>query len=321
MFYDNTNKAFSLYNEEADVTLQIGEENWTRVRNRTGALITNGTVVRINGAQGDSPTIEKALSLPKSGSVNFDSQILGVATHDIEDNSFGYVTTQGMVRNLNTNAYNEGETLFVSHITAGTFTNTAPPAPYEKIPVGITVRKGPGTSGLIYVAVQQATDFSDLSSVLVTGSYHYGDLWVYKPSGSTGVWTHTDQLSGSYGITGSINVTGSVKLNSITKISAGTSLLTNSSTTNTFINEPRNSYRSLHVKYHVMGEQGARAGSIMAITSGSQVQYIDSATNDIGNTDGIIFNVVLTNGNQNITVVGENQQETDFTFTAEYTLM
>jgi len=210
VFWDNTDGALSVYNAEQDITLQVGQENWTRVSNRTGATILNGTVVRLLGAHGDVPEVELAQSSLISGSVNSQNQILGIATHDIEDNSKGYVTTQGLVRGLNTNAFNDGDTLFVGTGSAGVLQNTAPVAPYEIIPVGVCVKASPGTSGIIYVAVQQPYDFSDLSSVLVTGSYDYGDLWTYIPSGSTGVWTHTNQLSGSYGITGSLRVTGSI---------------------------------------------------------------------------------------------------------------
>jgi hypothetical protein len=210
VFWDNTDGALSVYNAEQDITLQIGQENWTRVSNRTGATILNGTVVRLKGAHGDVPEVELAQSVLVSGSVNLQNQILGVATHDIEDNSKGFITTQGLVRGLNTNAFNDGDTLFVGTGSAGVLQNTAPVAPYEIIPVGVCVKASPGTSGIIYVAVQEPLDFSDLSSVLVTGSYSIGDIWTYIPSGSTGVWTHTNQLSGSYGITGSLRVTGSI---------------------------------------------------------------------------------------------------------------
>jgi hypothetical protein len=213
VFWDNVDGALSVYNAEADVTLQVGQENWTRVRNNTGTTVTNGTVVRLNGAQGDVPTVERAQSLAMSGSVNVLNQILGVATHNIEDNSFGYITTQGLVRGLNTNAFNDGDTLFVGTGSSGILTNIPPRAPYEIIPVGVCVKASPGTSGIIYVAVQQPIDFSDLSSVRVTGSYSYGDLWVYKQSGSFGVWEHTDQLSGSYGITGSLIISSSNNTN------------------------------------------------------------------------------------------------------------
>jgi hypothetical protein len=206
VFFDNTEGALSVYNFEQDVTLQVGQENWTRVRNNTGTTITNGTVVRLSGSQGDVPTIEKAQSIPVSGAVNLFNQILGVATHDIENNSNGFVTTQGLVRGLNTNAYTEGSTLFVSQ-SAGLLTNIPPSAPYEIIPVGICVKQGPGGSGILYVVVQQPIDFSDLSSVKVTGSYNYGDIWTYIPSGSFGVWSHQKQLSGSYAVTGSWSAT------------------------------------------------------------------------------------------------------------------
>jgi hypothetical protein len=207
VFWDNTDGALSVYNAEADITLQVGQENWTRVSNRTGTTITNGTVVRLIGAHGDVPEVERAQSILVSGSVNLQNQILGVATHDIEDNSKGYVTTQGLVRGLNTNAFNDGDTLFVGTGSAGVLQNIAPIAPYEIIPVGVCVKAGPGGSGMIYVAVQEPIDFSDLSSALVDGIYHYGDLWTYVQTGSVGVWKHTNQLSGSYGLTGSLTAT------------------------------------------------------------------------------------------------------------------
>jgi len=216
VFWDNTDGALSVYNAEADITLQVGQENWTRVSNRTGATILNGTAVRLLGAHGDVPEVELAQSLLISGSVNLQNQILGIATHDIENNSKGYITTQGLVRGLNTSAFSDGDTLFVGTGSAGVLQNIAPLAPYEIIPIGVCVKAGPGGSGIIYVAVQEPIDFSDLSSVLVTGSYSIGDIWTYVPSGSTGAWSHTNQLSGSYGITGSLRITGSVTASSIT---------------------------------------------------------------------------------------------------------
>ena len=173
----------------------------------TGTTITNGTAVRIIGAHGDIPEIERAQSVAVSGSVNELNQILGIATHDIEDNSIGYITTQGLVRGLNTNAFNDGDTLFVGTGSSGVLQNTSPRSPFEIIPIGVCVKASPGGSGIIYVAVQEPIDFSDLSSVEKSGNYEYGDLWTYTQSGSYGIWKHTNQLSGSYGITGSLTAT------------------------------------------------------------------------------------------------------------------
>jgi len=213
VFWDNTESCLAVYNAEADITLNVGQENWTRVWNASGGVISNGKPVRISGTHGDVPEVVLAQALAVSGSANLVNQILGVATHDIEVNTFGFITTQGLIHGLDTSAYNDGDTLYVSQ-TAGTYTNIQPSAPYEIIPVGQVVKASPGTSGLIYVAVQQPIDFSDLSSVRRTGiDYAIGDIWTYQPSASFGVWVHGKQLTGSYGLTGSLNVTGSSILN------------------------------------------------------------------------------------------------------------
>jgi hypothetical protein len=206
VFWDNTDGALAVYNAEQDITLQVGQENWVRVFNASGVLINDGTPVKLVGSHGDVPEIQLAQSVSVSGSIDKSNQIIGLATHDIEIGTIGYVTTNGLVKGLNTNAFSDGDRLFVSS-SAGKLTNTPPPAPYEVTPVGVVVKAGPGGSGIIYVSTQQPMDFADLSSVRVSGSYHYGDLWVYRPSGSTGVWEHTNQLSGSYGVTGSWSAT------------------------------------------------------------------------------------------------------------------
>ncbi len=114
VFWDDVEGCMSVYNSEADVTLQVGQENWTRVFNDTGAPIPNGAPVRIIGTHGDHPEVVLAASIAVSGSANLINQVLGVTTHTIEASTYGYVTTQGLVRGLNTNAYNDGDTLYLS---------------------------------------------------------------------------------------------------------------------------------------------------------------------------------------------------------------
>ncbi len=234
VFWDNVDGCLNVYNSEADITLQVGQENWTRVYNGTATTITNGTPVRITGAHGDIPEIDLAQSIAVSGSVNLVSQIIGLATHDIEAGTFGYVTTQGLVRGVNTNAFNDGDTLYVSS-SAGQLTNQALEAPYEIIPIGEVVKSGPGGSGIIYVTVQQPLDFSDLSSVYVSGTFSDGDLWQYNGSGVNGKWRHksisqiglattgSNALTGSQIVSGSLTVTGSVAGNVIAlSVASGT---------------------------------------------------------------------------------------------------
>jgi hypothetical protein len=209
VFWDNTDGALSVYNAEADITLQVGQENWTRVFNASGVLIQDGTPVRLVGSHGDVPEIQLAQAIAVSGSVETSNQILGLATHDIEINTIGYVTTEGLVKGLNTNAFSDGDRLFVSS-SAGKLTKVAPPAPYEVIPVGIVVKAGPGGSGIIYVTTEQPKDFADLSSVRVEGAYTHGDLLIYSGSGTGGVWRHTRNLIGAYQLTGSLGINGTL---------------------------------------------------------------------------------------------------------------
>jgi predicted RecA/RadA family phage recombinase len=228
VFWDNTNGTLGVYNSEADITLQVGQENWTRVFNNTGVTISNGAPVKISGTQGDTPRIVLAQSIAMSGSINTPSQILGVATHDIETGTYGYVTTQGVVRGLNTNAFADGDTLYVS-TSAGVLTNVLPVTPYESIIVGQCVKASPGASGLIYVAVQQPIDFSDLSSVSIYGSYENGDMWYYSGSGATGGWYHKTITEIGLVTTSSFNsYTSSASTNTSASINSATSSLSSS---------------------------------------------------------------------------------------------
>jgi len=154
LFYNSGQMALSYYNEEADVTLNIGQDNYIRVRNNSGSTITNGQIVRISGAHGAiAPTIglAKADSHDNLGSV-------GVATHDIENNSFGYVTAQGKVHGLNTSAFTEGAIIYLSSITFGAYTQTHPAAPSYEIPIGIVIRQH-SSHGIIYVTIQPIHSF------------------------------------------------------------------------------------------------------------------------------------------------------------------
>ena len=145
IFYDNESKALSVYNDEADITLQVGQEEYLRVRNNAGSTILNGQAVRIVGSQGTHVTIEKAIA---TGSVT--SQAVGIATHDIENNSFGYITTYGLVRGLDTSDFSDGDEIFLSQTVSGGLTGVAPVAPNYKVSLGHVVRSHP-TVGTIVV--------------------------------------------------------------------------------------------------------------------------------------------------------------------------
>ena len=147
IFYDSDNHTLSLYNDEADVTLQLGQEEFLRVRNNTGDIILNGSGVKITGAHGNTaPTIAYA-----QADTEDNSQVVGLATHDIENDSFGYVTTYGIVRGVNTSSFSAGDELFLSASNQGTLVNTSPTIPNYKVSVGHVIRNHSNGSILVQV--------------------------------------------------------------------------------------------------------------------------------------------------------------------------
>ena len=144
VFYDGDNHALAVYNDEADITLQVGQEEYVRVRNNTGSTIFNGDAVRIAGSQGTNTTIELAIA---TGDLS--SQAIGLATHDIGNNEFGYITTFGVVRDLDTSDFIEGGEVFLSEAVAGGLTGVSPVAPNYKMSIGHVIRSHPSVGTVL----------------------------------------------------------------------------------------------------------------------------------------------------------------------------
>jgi hypothetical protein len=171
IFYDSEFKTLSYYNDNPDVTINVGQENVVRVRNNTGSLIANGKVVCINGSSGSHPLIV----LADNTSPTLSHSTLGVATHNLSDNENGYVTTSGLVNGLNTSMYStEGVVLWLD--TNGNITETEPTAPTHKVKIGYLVRKHIN-HGRILVAIDTGSDLKDLHDVTI-GDYEDGALLV-----------------------------------------------------------------------------------------------------------------------------------------------
>ena len=114
MHWDTTSETLSMDTEFSTVSLQIGFESWTRVRNQSGSTINRGAPVRITGSTGQRPRV--ALD-------NGQGQIYALAAHTIANNEFGIVTTHGLIRNVNTSAFNDGDNLYAT--SGGAFTTSA----------------------------------------------------------------------------------------------------------------------------------------------------------------------------------------------------
>ena len=138
------------------------------VRNETNATITKGQVVYINGSHG-STHIKVSLASALSEATAKDT--IGVAAHDIEKNSEGWIITQGYLKGLNTNSTpgtgSEGSTIWLS-TTAGSFTYDRPLAPNHGVVVGFMVKSAGNGAGSIYVKITNGQELEELHDVSIT---------------------------------------------------------------------------------------------------------------------------------------------------------
>ena len=152
-----------------EVVLQIGQETHFYAKNTSGGTIANGTPVMFTGTVGASGKLTFGLAVA-DGSV-LPEYMMGVATEEILNNEFGYVTSFGLVRGFNTTGtpygetWNDGDLLYFDPATAGTWTNVQPSAPAIHQPVAVVVNAGSGGSGSIFVRMQVAPHIEDLTNV------------------------------------------------------------------------------------------------------------------------------------------------------------
>ncbi len=156
-WYDSTEHAFVVYNEESEVTQQLGRESYIRVYNNNGSTITNGAVVYIDSATAGFPNVFNA-----DASDETKSAIVGVATHSIEMATNGYITNFGVVHDVNTSGFSIGDVLYLSATTPGAFTNTQPAAPNHILKVALTLTSSASGDIFVYPDIYNNADASSL---------------------------------------------------------------------------------------------------------------------------------------------------------------
>ena len=153
----------------ADVVLQVGQETQYYAKNTSGGDILNGTPVMFTGALGASGklTFGKAVADGSAPAI----YMMGVATEDIANNGFGYITSFGKVRGFNTSGtpygetWNDGDILYFSPTAPGTWTNVRPTAPNLDLPVAVVLNAATGGSGEIFVRMKTGETVNSLHDV------------------------------------------------------------------------------------------------------------------------------------------------------------
>jgi hypothetical protein len=146
-------------------TLYMGQDTFVHVRNNTASIITKGTAVYATGTLGASGRITVAPMIADGTIAG--RLFIGLAAEDIAIGADGQVCSYGKIRGINTNAYNDGDVLWLSPSVAGQLTVTEPTAPNLKIATAFVIHDA--TNGTLMVRAEQGTDLHSDQRVQVSG--------------------------------------------------------------------------------------------------------------------------------------------------------
>ena len=157
--WNNTEKTLDLVTGSDSVTVQLGQEVVLYARNTSGATLSDGQVVMISGSQGNKPTI----ALAQANTVANARKTIGVVTQIIPNNSNGFVTLLGKVRDLvlDNGTYTEGDVVYLSGTVAGGITVVEPDISVE-IGHVLATSNGGNTNGVLEVQINNEAAVHEL---------------------------------------------------------------------------------------------------------------------------------------------------------------
>ena len=192
------NQTLSLVMAGGTAVQQIGEEQFFRIK--ASSAITNGQVVMFTGTVGASGALTGA---PATGlTAGTASYVMGIATQDIATNGWGYITSFGLVRQLDTSAFTAGQILYLNPSVAGGLTATLPTAPNPKIQVCACIYSS-ASNGSLFIRPSFGGILGQYEGDVNFTSLANGDVIVRNAS--TGIWENKAQSTLTAG-----NVSGTV---------------------------------------------------------------------------------------------------------------
>ena len=275
-----------------NVTLQLGQEQVVRVVNKTGGnlLEANYQAVKITGAQGNRLKV----GLARGDSDPNSADTIGLVTETIANNQEGFVTSSGLVRNINTTGslqgetWNDGDVLYLSPTTFGAVTNIKPLAPQHTVILGFVIRAHVN-QGQIYVKVDNGYELNELHNVRIT-SVANNDTLLYDSTLS--VWKNVPISSvaatlsfSTIAVSGQFSIVADSTSDTLT-VAAGTgmSITTNAGTdTLTITNNDRGSSQNIFKNIAVAGQTTVVADNnndTLTLIAGANVTITTDAVND-----------------------------------------
>ena len=117
LFYNKVEQALAYYpNSSQDVIVNLGQQQYIRVNNASGTIISKGAVVCAISATGGTTSVTLAVSTGQTG-----NNIIGLAAHNIGVAEQGLVITQGLLSGLTINSFTVGQNIYCSDVIPGAY--------------------------------------------------------------------------------------------------------------------------------------------------------------------------------------------------------
>lgn len=172
--WDSTEGAIKSGLIGSSVQALLGVDNHIRVYNPTGQNMVKGQAVVASGSSGTRLSVTFGLGTNDSNT----AETLGVVAESITNNQQGYIMTKGLLKPVDTNAFNEGDILYISSVTPGALTNVRPIAPNHAVRIGYVIKKAGPDDGIIYVDPLNGFELGELHDTY-TSSVTNNDFLVY----------------------------------------------------------------------------------------------------------------------------------------------
>ena len=180
--YKGTTGALAYLMNSSAVECEIGQQLYAYVHNAESVTITKGQAVYLFGASGNKASVKLANNTSELTS----ARTLGLAAENIAANQKGFIICQGVIENVNTGAYSDGNPLYLGS-TAGSWTNVLPYAPNHYVQLGIVEQASVG-NGKIYVRIQNGFQLDELSDVDITTIAPVNNDILTYVTGSPDLW-------------------------------------------------------------------------------------------------------------------------------------
>ena len=140
--------------KRGNVTLQIGQEQHINAYNATPITLLESEhrAVYISGSISNFPAVIPASNQSRRASEN----TIGVVTENILSGETGFVTTQGLVRNIDMSQFSAGDTLYLG-ANDGLLINQPPLPPALTVIIGYCI--DPSESGSMFVNVRSGFEY------------------------------------------------------------------------------------------------------------------------------------------------------------------